>query len=260
MNARLRNELAWLLALCLPLVARMVGEGADAALERLLLLVGALVVVYAWAALFARVQGRALGERLGSFALLFVVLVPGSGAWGSALVALSFAAVFGREVFGGRAILSPALLALAFAIYAFPDAGFEVEGVLDAPSDPQFALACLVSAAAILLATRSIAWRVVAGALLGAFVAAQMLGGLPWWEHLTRGSFAAGVLLLAAGPEAAVPGRVAQCLHGVLVGALVVVIRLADPDQPDGVIFAVLLGALFAPLLDRALAWRPRHA
>ena len=33
-----------------------------------------------------------------------------------------------------------------------------------------------------------------------------------------------------------------------------------DPDQPDGVAFALLLAALFAPLLDRACAWRPRRA
>ena len=60
-------------------------------------------------------------------------------------------------------------------------------------------------------------------------------------------------------PESAVAGPRVHWMHGILVGSMIIVIRVANPAQPDGVVFAALLGALFAPLIDRALAWRPRH-
>jgi Na+-transporting NADH:ubiquinone oxidoreductase subunit B len=65
-----------------------------------------------------------------------------------------------------------------------------------------------------------------------------------------------GVVFLAAAPESAPRILSARWLHGALVGALIVVIRLFDPAQPDGVVFAVFIGALFAPLMDRGLNWR----
>ena len=34
------------------------------------------------------------------------------------------------------------------------------------------------------------------------------------------------------------------------IGVLVVVIRVANPNHPDGVMFAILLGNIFAPLID----------
>ena len=259
MTSGQRNDLVWLLALAAPLVVRLVGESADAAVARLSLLAAAIALVYAWAALFARLQKRGLGDGLTGFAIVFVLLVPATSAWGSALVALSFGAVFGREIFGARAVLPPALLALAFAIFAFPEAGFEAVDVLDDLPNPRFALACLVAAAAIALATREFAWQVAAGAALGVFIAAQWVGDYTGWEHLIRGNLAAGVLFIAAAPATAVPGRLGQWLHGLLAGILVVLIRVANPDQPDGVVFALLLAALFAPLLDRACAWRPHR-
>lgn len=255
-----RTDLVWLLALAAPLAARLAGEGAGAAQARLLLLAAAIAFVYGWAALFARLQKRGLGDGLAGFAMVFVLLLPATSAWGSALVALGFGAVFGREIFGARAVLPPALLALGFAIFAFPGAGFEALGVLDDAPDPRFALACLAAAAAIWAATRALAWQVAAGAALGVFIAAQWLGDYTGWEHLVRGNLAAGVLFLAAAPATAVPGRLGQWLHGVLAGVLIVVIRVAHPDQPDGVVFALLFAALFAPLLHRACAWRPRRA
>ena len=64
-----------------------------------------------------------------------------------------------------------------------------------------------------------------------------------WWL------LAAGAMVFGLGMGGVVP------LHGAIVGTMIVVIRLFNPLQPDGVIFAALIGALFAPLLDRALGW-----
>ena len=253
-----RDDLLWVLALTPPLAVRLFGESSEAAEQRLLLLALALGIAYGWAALFARHAGRPLGPGLPAFAMTFVLLLPGPVPWGSAVLALSFGAIFGREIFGGRAILPPALIGLAFAIFSFPEGGFETRGALAPLPGFLLAMSCLPGAA-FLISRGSLPWQVAAGAVIGAAAAGLLTGDPAWWGHLGLGTFAPGVLFLAAAPEGTVPGKGARWLQGILVGALIVMIRLANPDQPDGVVFAVLLGALFAPLLDRALAWRPRH-
>jgi Na+-transporting NADH:ubiquinone oxidoreductase subunit B len=246
------------LALALPLGARLYGDGMEAAMQRLLVLALALAIAYGWAALFARRAGRPFGPGLPAFAMTFVIMLPGPVAWGGAVLALSFGAVFGREMFGGKPILPPALFGLAFAIFSFPEGGFEARGVLATSPDIVFALSCLPGAA-LLMSRGLLTWQVAAGAVVGMAAVGFLMGDPAWWKHPGAGAFAAGILFLAAAPQGAVAGNGARCLQGILVGALIVVIRLANPDQPDGVVFAVLLGGLFAPLMDRALGWRPRR-
>jgi len=243
------------LALVPPLAVRLYGDGTEAALQRLQLLVLALAIAWGWSVLFAPRDGRPAGPGLVPFAVTFALLLPGPVGWGAAALALSFGTVFGREIFGGRPVLPPAAVALAFAVFSFPEGGFEAQGILSQPPDFLFASSCLPGAA--LLAWRGILpWRVAAGAAAGAVAVALAMGDAAWWEQFGLGSFAAGVLFLAAAPEGAIRGH-AGWLHGLMVGALIVTIRLANPDQPDGVVFVVLLGGLFAPLLERAVAWRP---
>jgi len=253
-----RNDFLWILALLPPLAVRLYEDGADAAVQRLVLLALAAMVVYAWAALFARRAGRSLGPGLPAFALTFVVLLPEPVAWGAAALSLSFGAVFGREVFGGRTILPPALVALAFAIFSFPEGGFEARDILSWPADPLFAASCLPGAAVLAL-RGALAWPVALGAAAGAAATAALMGDPAWPEHPEIGAFAAGVLFLAAAAESSARGAAAQLVQGLLIGALAIAIRLANPDGLDGVVFAALLGGLFAPLIGRALAWRPRH-
>lgn len=258
MTERLGADRLWIIALTLPLLVRLHADGAQTAAARLLLLGLALGLAYGWGALFARSAARPLGPGLPGFAMAFVVMLPGPVGWVGAALALSFGAVLGREIFGGRSILPPALIALAFGAFSFPAGGFEERAILSAQPDILFALACLPGGA-ILLWRGMLAWQVAVGAVVGTVTTALVAGGPSWWDHPARGAFAAGVLFLAAAPESAVPGSIARWTHGLLVGAMIVAIRVADPDQPDGVVYAALLGALFAPLVDRVLGWRPRH-
>ncbi len=249
-------------ALIPPLLLRVSEDGVESAPARLGLLVLAFVVSQIWRAVFAggRLWLRPEAAQF-SFALLFAVMLPAPVGWGGALLVTSFGWVFAREIFGGKALLSPALVALAFAIFSFPQAGYEARAILSAPADPWLALACLPGAA-WLLWRRRLAWQIVAGALIGAAAASLLAGGVTapaWWAHFVVGGFAPGILFLAAAPESAPDSQTARWLHGAGVGALIVVIRLLDPAQPDGVMLAALLGALFAPLLERAATWRTQR-
>ena len=245
-------------ALALPLLARFVGDGAEVATKRLGLLLLVFLVAYAWSAIFSRKLWQKPAASQFAFAMLYTLLLPVPVAWFGTLLAASFGWVFGREIFGGKAILSPAMVALAFAIFSFPKGGYETRMILTTAPNAWLALACLPGAAWLWWKSL-LPWRLVLGAMIGATFVSGFFSppGTPaWWEHFIMGSFAVGILFLAAAPENMPRIEMARWFHGLAVGALIVFIRLADPQQPDGIVFAALLGALFAPLLDRAFSWR----
>lgn len=251
----IRADMLCGLALIPLLLVRLQSDGSGEAGRRLALLALLLAIVHGWALLFAYLSQRPIGAGLVPCTLLFVTLLPGPVAWGGAALAISFGIVFGREIFAGKAILHPTAIALAFALFSFPAGGFEALGMLSGPPDIPLALAC-IPGAALLAWKRGIAWPAVAGALLGASAAASMSGHPAWWTQIWSGTFAAGIVFLLAEPAVASSGLVARGLHGALVGALVMLFRFADPDQPDAVAAAVLVGGLFAPLLDQMTRWK----
>ena len=77
--------------------------------------------------------------------------------------------------------------------------------------------------------------------------------GLPWHWHLTAGSFAFGLVFLATDPVTSATTAAGRWAYGALIGALVGLVRVFSPAHPEGVVMAVLLGNVFAPLLDRAV-------
>jgi Na+-transporting NADH:ubiquinone oxidoreductase subunit B len=244
--------------LSLPLAARLFADGAEAGADRLLLLALSLFVAYALGAKFARAAERPIGPGIIPYVLMFVVFLPSPVSLASAGVAICFGSIFGREVFGGKPILPPALIALAFALFSYPDGGYQIRHLMDQTPDPVFAAASLAGGA-IYLWKGFLAWRVAAGALLGSLLGSQLMIGSISLEQPLLGAYVAGVLFLAASTESAPRSESARWLHGLLVGMLVMVIRTADPDQPDGIVFAALLGCLFAPLMDRVMMWRPHR-
>jgi len=118
-------------------------------------------------------------------------------------------------------------------------------------------LACLIGAG-VLLYTRSASARVIVGIFAGALVTAvafNYLGdsayaSMSFHWHLTLGGFAFGTIFLATDQTTAAMTDRGRWYYGLLIGALVVLIRTANAHHPDGVMFAILLGAIFAPLID----------
>lgn len=126
------------------------------------------------------------------------------------------------------------------------------------------ALACLIGAV-VLLRAGAASWRIMAGIAIGTVAAAglfNLLGAaaapifaMPWYWHLSLGSLAFGAVFLATDPVSAaatVPGR---WIYGLVIGLMVVLIRVANPVHPDGVVLAILFGNIFAPLIDYAVIW-----
>lgn len=120
-------------------------------------------------------------------------------------------------------------------------------------------LACLLGAA-LLLITRIAPWRVMLSMFLGGMGTSLLffllgdptngLQALPPHYHLVLGGFAFGMVFMATDPVSAAHTRVGQWYYGALTGVLAILIRVANPAYPEGVMLAILLGNVSAPLID----------
>ena len=120
-------------------------------------------------------------------------------------------------------------------------------------------LGCLLGAA-YLLATSTVSWRIISGAFLGMAMTALIFDGLAadtnqlatmagHW-HLLLSGFVFGVVFFATDPVAAAHTRGGRWMFGALVGVLTMVIANSNPSYNEGVLFAILLASLCAPVLD----------
>ena len=68
--------------------------------------------------------------------------------------------------------------------------------------------------------------------------------------HLTIGSFAFGAVFMATDPVTAAQTNRGKIIYGLLIGVFAIVIRVFNPAYPEGMMLAVLLMNVFAPLVD----------
>jgi Na+-transporting NADH:ubiquinone oxidoreductase subunit B len=120
-------------------------------------------------------------------------------------------------------------------------------------------LACLLGAGLLLICGIA-SWRIMAAVLLGGMGAAAafwltgsptnpMFSVPPQW-HLVLGGFAFGLVFMATDPVSAPHAAAGQWVYGLLIGILAILIRVVNPAFPEGVMLAILLGNVFAPLFD----------
>jgi Na+-transporting NADH:ubiquinone oxidoreductase subunit B len=120
-------------------------------------------------------------------------------------------------------------------------------------------LACLFGAF-ILLVTGIASWRIMASTLIGALICGSLyyfigsdtnpLWAIPPHWHMVLGGFAFGLVFMATDPVSAAHTHIGQWLYGLLIGVLAIMIRVANPAYPEGMMLAILLGNIFAPLFD----------
>ncbi len=73
---------------------------------------------------------------------------------------------------------------------------------------------------------------------------------MTWDWHLVVGGFAFGMIFMATDPVSASMTNTGKWVFGALIGFMVVVIRVANPAFPEGMMLAILFANLFAPLID----------
>ena len=128
-------------------------------------------------------------------------------------------------------------------------------------------LASLIGAF-ILIWTRVGSWRTMLGMALGAFFTALLfqLGssffssdggawnpaafGFPAYKHLILGGLAFGAVFMATDPVSSPSMESAKWIYGAFAGVVTIVIRVINPAYPEGVMLAILMANVFAPLID----------
>lgn len=89
--------------------------------------------------------------------------------------------------------------------------------------------------------------------LMGAFlnlVAVNPYMAMPPSYHIVTGGLAFGAVFMATDPVTASQTETGKWIYGLLIGMLTVVIRVFNPAYPEGVMLAILLMNVFAPLID----------
>ena len=118
-------------------------------------------------------------------------------------------------------------------------------------------LAILIGAA-ILIYTGVGSWRIIlsvfaGGAAMGLVLNAMAVNefmAVPFYEQLMLGGFAFGAVYMATDPVTAAQTMKGKWIYGFLVGVLAILIRVLNPAYPEGVMLAILLMNVFAPLID----------
>ena len=245
--------------------------------------------------MFAQLRGHDVNEGFFVSGLLIPMIVPPDIPLWQLTLAVAFAVVFGKEVFGGTGmnIMNPALLARAFLFFAYPanisgdkvwiadkaDAfsgatplGDALTGHFDQipsaynmfmgfipGSNGETSTLMILIGALFLIITGIGNWRVILSVFAGGYVmglifnwvgANDYMTQVPAWEHLIMGGFAFGAVFMATDPVTAAQTSKGMYIYGFLIGIMAVLIRVVNPGYPEGMMLAILLMNVFAPLID----------
>lgn len=73
---------------------------------------------------------------------------------------------------------------------------------------------------------------------------------IQWYQHLIYGGFAFGAVFMATDPVTSARTEGGKYIYGFLIGVVAVMVRVLNPGYPEGMMLAILLLNLFAPLID----------
>ncbi len=234
------------------------------------------------------------------FGVLLALTLPPTTPLGQALLATGFGTLFGQEIFGGpgMSFLNPVLLGRAFIFFAYPggmsgdapwiaaslagvdaisgatplsrvllrpESFFDITwmdafvGTIPGSMGETSVIGC-IAGAVVLLSSRIVSWRIIAGVVVGTFATVLFFNrvgtgdnamfALPFHWHVVTGSWAFGTVFFATDPSSAPFSNVGRLLYGAGIGALTIIIRVANPAYAEGMMLAILFMNVFAPLIN----------
>ena len=118
-------------------------------------------------------------------------------------------------------------------------------------------LAILIGAF-ILVYTGVGSWKIIVSTVVGGLAMGWLLNAfsanaymeIPAYKHLLYGGFAFGAVFMATDPVTASQTETGKWIYGFLIGMLAILIRVLNPAYPEGMMLAILLMNVFAPLID----------
>jgi|TARA_B110000914_G_scaffold200216_1_gene191711 Na+-transporting NADH:ubiquinone oxidoreductase subunit B len=104
-------------------------------------------------------------------------------------------------------------------------------------------------------------WRIMIASVLGLVFTAGLFNLLADYstnamltitplQHILIGSFLFGTVFMASEPVTSTHTNKGRWIYGFMIGLLTVIIRSVNPAYPEGVMLAILIMNMFAPLID----------
>lgn len=242
---------------------------------------------------FAQIRNEEVNEGYLVTGLIIPMICPPDIPLWQLALAVVFAVIIGKEVFGGTGMnfMNPALVARAFLFFAYPsqmsgdmvwifDKGDAVTGATPlgelAVGPTTSASFCdmvtgfipgcvgetsfiaIMIGAFILLVSNIASWRTmlsifVGGAVTGLLfncIGANEYMNIPFYQHFFMGGFAFGAVFMATDPVTSAHTNTGKYIYGFLIGVMAILIRVVNPAYPEGMMLAILLLNVFAPLID----------
>jgi Na+-transporting NADH:ubiquinone oxidoreductase subunit B len=122
------------------------------------------------------------------------------------------------------------------------------------------ALAALLGALVIAF-TGVGSWRIMVGTALGTIAMAlgfNAIGsdsnawfGVPFWWHMVLGGWAFATAFMVTDPVTAPFSDAGRWVYGLMIGAMIVLVRVVNPAYPESVMLVILFMNVMAPLIDQ---------
>ena len=163
----------------------------------------------------------------------------------------------GKNVIDGFSGATPLSLSAAGNASDLPSFMEMFIGTIPGSVGETSAIAILIGAA-ILIITGVGSWKVMLSVLAGGLgmgllfnaISANSYMELPFYYHFVMGGFAFGAVFMATDPVSGAQTEKGKWIYGFLIGILSILLRVVNPAYPEGVMLAILLMNLFAPLID----------
>ncbi len=163
----------------------------------------------------------------------------------------------GGSVVDGFSGATPLALASAHEMASMPSVMEMFIGTIPGSVGETSTVAILIGAL-ILLVTGIGNLKIMISVVLGGLgmgylmnlVAVNPFMEMPPWYHLVMGGFAFGAVFMATDPVTACQTERGKWVYGFLIGVIAVLIRVLNPAYPEGMMLAILLMNVFAPLID----------
>ena len=140
-----------------------------------------------------------------------------------------------------------------------PDFSWDMVTGLIPGSVGETSVIAIALGAVVLLWTGVASWNTMCSVFVGGAFMAWVFNAIgpdtavahmPWYEHLVLGGFCFGAVFMATDPVTSARTETGKYIYGFLIGAMAIVIRVLNPGYPEGMMLAILLMNIFAPLID----------
>jgi len=165
--------------------------------------------------------------------------------------------VAGKNIVDGFSGATPLALSAAGEISKLPSFMEMFIGTIPGSIGETSTIAIIIGAA-VLIITGVGSWKIMVSVFGGGLATGLLLNALsanpymdlPFYYHFVMGGFAFGAVFMATDPVSATQTEKGKWIYGFLIGVFSVLLRVLNPAYPEGVMLAILLMNVFAPLID----------